>query len=186
MPTHRGFRSFLARDGTAFLKASSARDLARSDDEEFAAIVALIRHASLPSPCAVDDMDASVEEMAYALDVLRARWVSSATHVGGDYLGDPRFDTWFAEMAPACSTLFVHPVPSHGSDQIRFGRSRRDLESCSTRHGWLSKWCCRCKQRFAKVRMICTARGDDPYVASRDQHLGAHVRGRPRSAGIER
>src|SRR5258708_11600331 len=84
---------------TSFCKGKPARDLARAMNEAFAEIIA--RHPTRFAAFAVlpaDDMDASIEEMNYALDVLKLDGVSSGTHVAGAYLGDSRFDAWFGGM----------------------------------------------------------------------------------------
>ena len=155
---------------TSFLKGKPARDLARAMNEAFAEIVA--RHPTRFGAFAVlplDDMDASIEEMSYPLDVLKLDGVSSSTHVAGVYLGDSRFDTWFAEMNRRRATLFVHPVPPLNADKVNIGINVAILEFMfdSTRmatHMVLSG----AKKRFADVRLICTHGGGTiPYVASR-------------------
>ena len=114
-------------------------------------------------------MDAAVEEMAYALDVLKLDGVSSSTHVGGVYLGDMSFDGWFVEMNRRKATLFVHPTTPRGSAQVSIGINAAILEFMfdSTRmatHMVLSG----AKQRFGDIRVICTHGGGTvPYLASR-------------------
>src|SRR5258708_30641415 len=117
------------RPAGAFLKGKPARDLACAMNELFAEIVA--RHPTRFGAFAVlplDDMDASIEEMIYALDVLKLDGVSSSTHVAGAYLGDFRFDAWFAEMNRRGATLFVHPVPALNSGQVAMGINVAILE----------------------------------------------------------
>src|SRR5260370_28816984 len=107
---------------TSFLKGKPARDLARAMNEAFAEIVA--RHPTRFGAFAVlplDDMDASIEEMSYALDVLKLDGVSSGTHVGGAYLGDSRFDTWFGEINRRGVTLVVHPIQPPSVGQVGLG-----------------------------------------------------------------
>jgi len=155
---------------TSFLKGKPARDLARAMNEEFAEIVA--RHPTRFGAFAVlplDDMDASIEEMIYALDVLKLDGVSSSTHVAGAYLGDSRFDAWFAEMNRRGATLFVHPVPSLNSGQVAMGINVAILEFMfdSTRMA-TNMVLSGAKKRFAEVRLICTHGGGTiPYLASR-------------------
>jgi len=155
---------------TSFLKGKPARDLAHAMNEEFAEIVA--RHPTRFGAFAVlplDDMDASIEEMIYALDVLKLDGVSSSTHVAGAYLGDSRFDTWFGEMNRRGATLFVHPVPALNSGQVAMGINVAILEFMfdSTRMA-TNMVLSGAKKRFADVRLICTHGGGTiPYLASR-------------------
>jgi predicted TIM-barrel fold metal-dependent hydrolase len=155
---------------TAFLKGDAARALARAMNEEFASIVArqpkrFGAFAVLP----LDDMDAAIEEMRYALDVLKLDGVSSSTHVAGVYLGDARYDNWFAEMNRRATTLFVHPTTPVGSEQVSMGLNVAILEFMfdSTRMA-TNMILSGAKKRFADIRMICTHGGGTvPYLASR-------------------
>jgi predicted TIM-barrel fold metal-dependent hydrolase len=155
---------------TSFLRGRPARELARAMNEEFASIIA--RHPKRFGAFAVlplDDMDAAVEEMAYALDVLKLDGVSSSTHVGGVYLGDGRFDSWFAEMNRRATTLFVHPTTPVGSEQVSIGINVAILEFMfdSTRMA-TNMVLSGAKKRFSDIRMICTHGGGTvPYLASR-------------------
>jgi predicted TIM-barrel fold metal-dependent hydrolase len=155
---------------TAFLKGDTARALARAMNEEFASIIA--RHPKRFGAFAVlplDDMDAAIEEMRYALDVLKLDGVSSSTHVGGVYLGDARYDNWFAEMNRRATTLFVHPTIPLGSELVSMGLNVAILEFMfdSTRMA-TNMVLSGAKQRFADIRMICTHGGGTvPYLASR-------------------
>jgi 6-methylsalicylate decarboxylase len=97
---------------THFLTGRDARTLARAINEQLADLVD--RHAPRFGAFAVtplDDMDAAIEEMAYALDVLKLDGVASGTHYLDRYLGDVHFDPWFDEMNRRRTTLFVHPLP---------------------------------------------------------------------------
>jgi predicted TIM-barrel fold metal-dependent hydrolase len=155
---------------TSFLKGRPARELARAMNEEFASIIA--RHPKRFGAFAVlplDDMDAAVEEMAYALDVLKLDGVSSSTHIGGVYLGDGRFDSWFSEMNRRAATLFVHPTTPVGSEQVSMGINVAILEFMfdSTRMA-TNMVLSGAKKRFGDIRMICTHGGGTvPYLASR-------------------
>jgi predicted TIM-barrel fold metal-dependent hydrolase len=155
---------------TSFCKGQPARDLARAMNEAFAEIVA--SHPTRFGAFAVlplDDMDASIEEMNYALDVLKLDGVSSGTHVAGAYLGDSRFDAWFDEMNRRGVTLFVHPIPPLGVGQVSMGITVSILEFMfdSTRMA-TNMVLSGAKKRFADVRLICTHGGGTiPYVASR-------------------
>jgi aminocarboxymuconate-semialdehyde decarboxylase len=62
----------------------------------------------LPLP----DIDGSLGQIAYALDVLELDGVSIFTNAGGSYLGDGRFDEIFAELQRRSAVVFVHPAAS--------------------------------------------------------------------------
>ena len=64
--------------------------------------------ASLPLP----DVDGSLEQLAYALDVLELDGVSLMSNAGGTYLGDARFDPVFEELQRRGAVVFVHPAAS--------------------------------------------------------------------------
>jgi len=64
--------------------------------------------ACLPLP----DLDASLEELSYALDVLRLDGFVLFTNSNGVYLGDPILEPLFEELERGEAIVFVHPNPS--------------------------------------------------------------------------
>jgi 6-methylsalicylate decarboxylase len=77
-------------------------DLARRRPDRFGAL------ASLPLP----DINGSLAEIEYALDVLELDGVSLMTNAGGSYLGDSRFDPIFGDLQGRGAVVFVHPTAS--------------------------------------------------------------------------
>jgi len=62
--------------------------------------------ALLPLP----DVDAALEEISYALDVLRLDGVGMFSSVTDTYLGDPLFDPVFDEINRRKAVVFIHPT----------------------------------------------------------------------------
>ena len=99
-----------------------ARALARRCNE-FAAQLVQSRpdrfgsFASLPLP----DVDGALEELSYALDVLKLDGVLLFSNVQGMYLGDSRLEPVFAELDRRGATVFVHPNPSPDPVAHRLG-----------------------------------------------------------------
>ncbi|MEU9324426.1 amidohydrolase family protein [Streptomyces canus] len=79
---------------------------------------------SLPLP----DVDASLEEIAFAYDELEADGVALLTHTHGVYLGDQRLEPVFAELDRRRAVVFLHPTSPVGWEQSALGRPRPMVE----------------------------------------------------------
>ncbi len=73
--------------------------------------------AAVPLP----DVEGSLEQIAYAFDVLGLDGVSLLSNAGGSYLGDSRFDQVFAELQRRGAVVFVHPNASPDPIAHRLG-----------------------------------------------------------------
>jgi aminocarboxymuconate-semialdehyde decarboxylase len=103
----------ISTPGVHFGDDAAARTLARQVNEYLAGIThdrpdRFGAFAALPLP----DVDGSLDEIAYALDVLELDGISIFTNAGGSYLGDSRFDPIFAELQRRAAVVFVHPTAS--------------------------------------------------------------------------
>ncbi len=73
--------------------------------------------ALLPLP----DVDGALEELAYALDVLRLDGVGLFSSYEGKYLGDPSFDPIFDELQRRESVVFIHPTHCEAPAEANLG-----------------------------------------------------------------
>jgi predicted TIM-barrel fold metal-dependent hydrolase len=103
----------ISTPGVHFGDDGAARVLARRVNEYLAEIKRdrpdrFGGFAALPLP----DVEGTLQQIAYALDVLELDGVSVLTNAGGSYLGDTRFDPVFAELQRRAAVVFVHPTAS--------------------------------------------------------------------------
>ena len=115
--------------GVQFGNDDAARSLARSVNE-FAARNARDHRgrfgtfASLPLP----NIDATLEEIHYALDVLKVDGFVMLTNVSGIYLGDAKFDPIFDELNRRSAVVFIHPTSPPCWENIALGFPRPMME----------------------------------------------------------
>lgn len=97
--------------GVHFGNDAQARTLARAVNEFAAELVKddparVGSFASIPLP----DVDAALDETAYALDTLGVDGVVLMSNARGRYLGDPDFEPLWAELDLRGAVVFVHPA----------------------------------------------------------------------------
>ena len=108
--------------GLRFWKGKEAADLARVLNEE---LVDLMKQhptrfgafATVPLP----DVEASLAEIAWCLDVAHMDGVCVMTNYDGKYLGDPAFARVMDDLNRRKAVVFVHPTESVCIDQLNFG-----------------------------------------------------------------
>lgn len=71
--------------------------------------------ALLPLP----DVDGALEEIGYALDVLRLDGIGLFSSVTDRYLGDPQFDAVFDELNRRSAVVFIHPTHCEAPEHTR-------------------------------------------------------------------
>jgi predicted TIM-barrel fold metal-dependent hydrolase len=146
------------------------RALARSCNDYAAKLVAdhagrFGMFAVLPLP----DIDGSLKEIEYGLDVLKADGVGMYTCYHDKWMGDPLFDPVFAELNRRKAVIYVHPsvpdcclnlVPGIPDSSIEFGT---DTTRAITRMIFSGT-----TRRFPDIRVIWShAGGTMPYLIER-------------------
>src|ERR1700719_2426110 len=121
--------------------------------------------AALPLP----DVDGALEELAYALDVLKLDGVVLFSNSNGVYLGDKSFEPLFEELERRRAVVFVHPTASGDAEVHHLGLPDTliDFTADTTRAVAQMLY----SNRFARtpnVKYIFShAGGTIPYVAGR-------------------
>src|SRR5882757_7644029 len=121
--------------------------------------------AALPLP----DVDGALEELAYALDVLKLDGVVLFSNANGVYLGDKSFDPVFAELERRKAVVFVHPTasPDPSAHGLGLPDSLIDFTADTTRAVAQMHY----SNRFARTPSIkyifSHAGGTVPYLAGR-------------------
>ena len=100
----------ITNPGTWFGNDADARRLARTCNDEAAQMIAdypgrFRMFATLPLP----DVEGSLIELAYALDVLHADGVAMYTNYQDRWLGDPLFAPVFEELDRRDAVVYTHP-----------------------------------------------------------------------------
>jgi len=99
--------------GVHVADSEKARSLARRCNEFPAELVHTRPDRSASFACIpLPDIDASLEELSYAVDVLRLDGLVLFTNSRGVYLGDAILEPVFEELERRKSVVFVHPNPS--------------------------------------------------------------------------
>jgi predicted TIM-barrel fold metal-dependent hydrolase len=108
----------LSDPGVSFLSGAPARTLARQVNEYTAELIKdhptdFGGYAVLPLP----DVAASLEELRYALDVLRLDGVALLTSYNGANIAMPQFELLWAELNRRKAFVFMHPATLAADDK---------------------------------------------------------------------
>jgi len=150
--------------------SEKARSLARRCNE-FAAELVHDRPDRFPSFACIPlpDIDASLEELSYALDVLRLDGLVLFTNSNGVYLGDAVLEPVFEELERRKAVVFVHPNPSPDAAAHSLGLPDNLLDFPTDTNRAVAQM--HYTNRFARtpnVKYIFShAGGSIPYLAAR-------------------
>src|ERR1700724_231054 len=121
--------------------------------------------ACLPLP----DVDASLEELSYALDVLGLDGFVLFTNSNGVYLGDPVLESVFEELERRETVVYVHPNPSPDAAAHSLGLPDNLLDFPTDTNRAVAQM--HYTHRFARTRNVkyifSHAGGSIPYLAAR-------------------
>src|SRR6185295_1064252 len=171
--------------------SKKARSLARRCNEFAAELVharpeRFASFACLPLP----DIDASLQELSYALDVLKLDGLVLFTNSRGVYLGDATLEPVFAELERRKSVVFVHPNPSPDTASHSLGLPDNLLDFPTDTNRAVAQM--HYTNRFARtphVKYIFShAGGSIPYLAARFaivDEMGFIAGGEQRGAAAE-
>jgi 6-methylsalicylate decarboxylase len=160
----------ISSPGVHYGDDAAARRLARKVNEAGAELA--IKHptrfglfAVLPMP----DVDGSLDEIAYALDVLHANGIGLKTNAHGVYLGDPRFDPIFQELNRRNTVVFIHPTSPSCWQACALGYPRPLLEfPFDTARAVISMIFSGTMERCSDLRIIVSHNGGViPFLADR-------------------
>lgn len=121
--------------------------------------------AAAPLP----DLDASLSEIAYCYDTLKADGVNLWTHYGERWLGDPYFDPLYQELNRRKAIVYVHPNNPECCTPKITGLSPAVIEfGADTTRTISSMIINRTSRRFPNIRFIFSHGGGvTPYLAQR-------------------
>ena len=136
------------------------------------------------------DVDASVEELSYALDVFGLDGFVLFTNSNGVYLGDPALEPVFEELERRKAVVYVHPNPSPDPIAHALGLPDNLLDFPTDTNRAVAQM--HYTNRFARtpnVKYIFShAGGSIPYLAARFaiiDEMGFIAGGEPRGAAAD-
>src|SRR6476620_6550199 len=115
------------------------------------------------------DIDATLREIAYALDTLKAVGVHLHTHYGEKFLGDPIYEPVFEELDRRGAVVFAHPKAHPRCTDMVPGLRDADIEYGTNTTRAIAKFLFSgCSRRYPNMRLIwCHAGGTMPFLIRR-------------------
>ncbi|MDB5642491.1 MAG: TIM-barrel fold metal-dependent hydrolase [Hyphomicrobiales bacterium] len=160
----------ISEPGVWFGDEAEARRIARETNDWGAALVQRRPEkfglfASLPIP----DIDASLKEIAYAFDTLKADGICMMTSYGGKYLGDPSMQPVMEELNRRRAVVFTHPVKADCCRNLIPGVGENTIElATDTARAVTSLLFSGTLTRFPQIRFIFShAGGTVPSLTGR-------------------
>lgn len=131
--------------------------------------------ALLPLP----DVDGALQELAYALDVLRLDGAGLFSSTDGRYLGDPSFDPLFDELNRRRAVVFVHPSHCRAPDDAHLSAPEYVVEYVfDTTRAIVNLLYTGTLKRCPDIRLVVAHGGGAvPFLAHRISTLETHPRG---------
>jgi predicted TIM-barrel fold metal-dependent hydrolase len=117
----------------------------------------------------LDDLDASLKEIAYGFDTLKAHGVGLFTSYDGKWLGDPMFDPIFEELNRRRAIVYVHPTTAACCGQLIPGLADTLIEYGTDTTRAIASYIYRgAARKFPNVQMIWSHSGGSmPYLIER-------------------
>jgi predicted TIM-barrel fold metal-dependent hydrolase len=128
------------------------------------------------APMPMPDIDGTLEEIAYALDMLKADGIGLMTSYGDNWIGDPAFDPVFDELNRRKALVYVHPLAANCSMGLMDWVPDALIEyPHDTSRAILSLMFSGSLNRFPAIRFIfCHGGGTIPMLAGRINHSGSN------------
>jgi predicted TIM-barrel fold metal-dependent hydrolase len=156
--------------GAMFVRGTKAQDLVRALNEAMAEIVAAHpkRFAAL-AVLPLSDIDASLSEVAFALDRRGFDGIGLYSNVDGVYLGDQRFVPLLEELNRRKAVVFVHPAQPPAFENFSIGLPAPILEyPFDTTRMLTSLLMSGALARYPDIKLIVPHGGGAvPYLAAR-------------------
>ncbi|HEY6456337.1 MAG TPA: amidohydrolase family protein [Steroidobacteraceae bacterium] len=116
-----------------------------------------------------DDIEGSLQEIAYGLDVLKAQGIGLFTSYKDHWLGDPQFDPLFAELERRRAIVYVHPTSAACCSRLIPGIADTIVEYGTDTTRAITSFVYRgAARKFPNVRMIWSHGGGSmPFLIER-------------------
>ena len=179
----------IVNPGVWFGDPEQARHLARDSNEYAAKLVGdypgrFGSFATLTLP----DIDGSLHEIEYALDVLKADGIALFTSYGDKWLGDPFFAPVFEELNRRQALVFTHPAANACCENLLPGVPAASIEyGTDTTRAIVRMVYSGAAKRYPNIRMIFAHGGGTmPYLIGRFVDRVSRTQGRSQGNPDER